>query len=121
MQCLDLVSSALLAGSTESIAAPSWVRNCSIAAFIGAWQVSPPSVTRLIASFALPRKRNYLPILELLPPPALSERRHRGLARRLVAVRRRAAFMDCLEVNRLEHLGEIEFDSFLATQPERIP
>src|SRR5215475_5245507 len=29
------------------------------------------------------RKRTYLPILELLPPPALGERRHRGLARRL--------------------------------------
>src|SRR5215831_4419537 len=28
-----------------------------------------------------PRKRTYLPILELLPPPALGERRHRGLAR----------------------------------------
>src|SRR5262249_19397755 len=32
-----------------------------------------------------PRKRTYLPILELLPPPTLRERRHRGLARRLVA------------------------------------
>src|SRR5262249_31857541 len=31
-----------------------------------------------------PRKRTS-PILELLPPPALRERRHRGLARRLVA------------------------------------
>jgi len=27
-----------------------------------------------------PRKRTYLPISELLPPPALGERRHRGLA-----------------------------------------
>src|SRR5215467_10605440 len=36
-----------------------------------------------------PRKRTYLPILELLRPPTLRERRHRGLARRLVAVRRR--------------------------------
>src|SRR5262249_25061284 len=35
-----------------------------------------------------------LPILELLPLPALGERGHRGLARRLVvAVRRRAAFV----------------------------
>ena len=25
-----------------------------------------------------PRKRTYLPILELLPPPTLGERRHRG-------------------------------------------
>src|SRR5262249_31717441 len=32
---------------------------------------------------ALPRKRTYLPILELLPPPTLRERRRRGLARRL--------------------------------------
>ena len=31
-----------------------------------------------------------LPILELLPPPPFRERRHRGLARRLVAVCRRA-------------------------------
>ena len=29
----------------------------------------------------------------LLPPPALSERRHRGLARRLVTVRWRAVFV----------------------------
>src|SRR5215831_17700053 len=40
-----------------------------------------------------PRERTYLPILELLPPPALRERRHRGLARRLVAVNRRAVFV----------------------------
>jgi len=32
------------------------------------------------------RKRTYLPILELLPPPTLSERRHCRLTRRLVAV-----------------------------------
>src|SRR5262245_58579981 len=32
-----------------------------------------------------PRQRTYLPILELLPPPAFRELRHRGLARRLVA------------------------------------
>ena len=37
-----------------------------------------------------PESGTNLPILELLPPPALSERRHRGLARRAVAVRRRA-------------------------------
>src|SRR5262252_773058 len=45
---------------------------------------------RLITSriFPLcPRKRTYLPILELLPPPALRERSHRGLACRLVAMR----------------------------------
>ena len=41
----------------------------------------------------LPPKRTYLPILELLPPPALRERRHGGLARRLVAVRLRAVFV----------------------------
>src|SRR4030095_13539802 len=29
------LSSALLTNSTESIAAPSWMRNCSIASFIG--------------------------------------------------------------------------------------
>src|SRR6516225_9404860 len=40
-----------------------------------------------------PRKRTSLPILELLPPPVLGERRHRSLARRLVAVRRRAILM----------------------------
>src|SRR4029077_12137016 len=40
----------------------------------------------------LPPKAD-LPILELLPPPALGERRHRGLARRLVAVRRHAVLM----------------------------
>jgi hypothetical protein len=57
----------------------------------------------------------------LFPPPALGERRHRGFACWLVAVRRRAAFVDRLESNRLEHLGEIEFEFFLATQPERIP
>jgi hypothetical protein len=47
--------------------------------------------------------------------------RHRGLVRRRVAVRGRAAFVDRLESNRFEHLGEIEFEFFLATQPERIP
>jgi len=40
----------------------------------------------------LPPKADF-PILELLPPPALSERGHGGLARRLVAVRRRAILM----------------------------
>jgi hypothetical protein len=39
----------------------------------------------------------------------------------LVAMRWRAAFVDCLDANRLEHLDEIEFESFLATHPERIP
>src|SRR5215831_14750931 len=34
-----------------------------------------------------------LTILELLTPPALGERGHRGLARRLAAVRRRAVFV----------------------------
>src|SRR5262249_29921884 len=34
-----------------------------------------------------PRKQTYLPILELLPPPALGEHRHRGLARRGIARR----------------------------------
>src|SRR5215472_10280388 len=40
-----------------------------------------------------PRKRTYLPILELLPPPALGDRRHRGLARRGIAVRWCAVFV----------------------------
>src|SRR5262245_33476342 len=40
-----------------------------------------------------PRKRTYLPILELLPPPTLRERRHCSLARRLITVRRRAIFL----------------------------
>src|SRR5262249_44751189 len=45
-------------------------------------------------SFPLcPRKRTYLPILELLPPPALRERCHGGLARRGITVRRRAVFV----------------------------
>src|SRR5262245_23775370 len=35
-----------------------------------------------------PRKRTCLPILELLPSPALGERGHRGLARRGVAMGR---------------------------------
>src|SRR5262249_21344639 len=39
------------------------------------------------------RKRTYLPILELLPRPARRERRHRGLARRLVAVGRSGVFV----------------------------
>ena len=41
---------------------------------------------------ALPPKADF-PILELLPPPAFGERRHGGLARRLVAVGRRAIFV----------------------------
>src|SRR5262245_43522265 len=40
-----------------------------------------------------PRKRTYLPILELLPPPALGDRRHRGLGRRGGAVRCGAVFV----------------------------
>src|SRR5262249_20159771 len=47
---------------------------------------------RMFFRFA-PRKQTYLPILELLPLPALGERRHRGLARRGVAVRQRAIFV----------------------------
>src|SRR5262245_31121195 len=39
-----------------------------------------------------PESGTYLPILELLPLPAFRERRHRGLARRLVAVRRACDF-----------------------------
>jgi hypothetical protein len=40
----------------------------------------------------LPPKADF-PILELAPPPTLGERRHRGLARRGVAVRRCAVFV----------------------------
>jgi hypothetical protein len=40
----------------------------------------------------LPPKAD-LPILELLPPPTLRERRHRGLARRRVAVRRPSSLL----------------------------
>ena len=43
--------------------------------------------------FRFAGKRTYLPILELLPPSALRERRHRGLARHCVAVRRDAVLM----------------------------
>ena len=42
-----------------------------------------------------PGKGTYLPTLELLPPPTLGERRHRGLVRQLVAVRRPAIFVVC--------------------------
>ena len=41
---------------------------------------------------ALPPKADF-PILELLPPPALRECHHRGLACRLVAMRQRAIFV----------------------------
>src|SRR5262249_5990876 len=40
-----------------------------------------------------PRKQTSLPILELLPPPTLGERRHGSLARRGVAVRRCAVLV----------------------------
>src|SRR5262249_50961418 len=55
----------------------------------GCWlQLSAFGVESGKAQFSdlCPRKRNYLPILELLPPPALGERCHGSLARRLVAV-----------------------------------
>jgi hypothetical protein len=41
----------------------------------------------------LPPKADLPPDLKLLPPPTLCECRHRRLARRLVAVRRRAVLM----------------------------
>src|SRR5262249_48181666 len=44
------LSSALLTNSTESIAAPSWVRNCSIASFIGGGRSPHQSITPLIAA-----------------------------------------------------------------------
>jgi hypothetical protein len=45
------------------------------------------------AEYPFPSPRKALPSQNLGPPPALRERRHRGLARRLVAVRRRAVFV----------------------------
>src|SRR5215831_17456635 len=45
--------------------------------------------------FRFAGKRIYLPILELLPPPTLGERRHRAFARRLVAVGSRPARYRC--------------------------
>jgi hypothetical protein len=43
------------------------------------------------APTALPRRRPHLGHTDLFPPPALRERRHRSLARKLVAMRRGAA------------------------------
>ena len=56
-----------------------------------------------------PRKRTYLPILELLPRPALGERRHRGLAHRFVAVRRAADVADELRELREQRQRERPF------------
>jgi hypothetical protein len=42
---ITCLSSALLTNSTESIAAPSWVRNCSIASFIGGGRSPHQSIT----------------------------------------------------------------------------
>src|SRR5271156_5258544 len=44
------LSSALLTNSTESIAVSSWVRNCSIASFIGGGRAAHPSITWLLRS-----------------------------------------------------------------------
>ena len=57
------------------------------------WVGSKAEKLRMSTGFPFcPRKRASLPMLELLPPPALGERRHRGLARRLVAVHRSARY-----------------------------
>src|SRR5262249_61279397 len=48
---------------------------------------NPKSSVSANAFSVCPRKQTYLPILELLPPPALGERRHRSLARRAIARR----------------------------------
>ena len=42
----------------------------------------------------LPPKADHLPILELLPPPALRERRHRVFARREIEQRGHACRLD---------------------------
>src|SRR5215469_14304917 len=53
-----------------------------------------PEKLRISKCFPVaPESGTYLPILELLPLPAFRERRHRGLPRRLVPVRRRAILM----------------------------
>src|SRR5215469_9151369 len=56
-----------------------------------------------------PRKRTHLPILELLRPSTLSERRHRGLAHRFVAVRRAADVADELRELREQRQRERPF------------
>src|SRR5262249_54071665 len=48
----------------------------------------------------LPPKADSLPILELLPPPALRERRHGGLARRLVTVHGHPKEVYLVEIDR---------------------
>src|SRR5262245_28698542 len=55
--------------------------------------IAPPLRTSVCFS-GLPPKADF-PILELLPPPALSERRHRGLVRRLVASARVCGLCAC--------------------------
>jgi len=64
------------------------VQHSKIAPIGPSWVKAGKSQSEQMLS-GLPPKAD-LPILELLPPPALGERRHRGLARRLVAVRRHA-------------------------------
>src|SRR6516162_1079853 len=54
---------------------------------------NPKSSVSADAFPVCPRQQTYLPISELLPPPTFRERLHRGLARRLVAVRRCAVFV----------------------------
>src|SRR5215467_1586064 len=54
---------------------------------------NPKSSVSADAFPVCPRQQTYLPISELLPPPAFRERRHGGLARRLVAMRRPAVLV----------------------------
>ena len=63
-----------------------------IADVVGAVIVRDDADADALVVSALPPKAD-LPILELVPPPALGERRHRGLARRSIAVHRRAVLV----------------------------
>src|SRR6516165_9555948 len=54
---------------------------------------NPKSSVSADAFPVCPRQQTYLPISELLPPPAFRERGHRGLACLRVAVHRRAIFV----------------------------
>src|SRR6516162_6937431 len=69
-----------------------------------------PSFCAVGAMSALPPKADF-PILELLPPPALRECHHRGLACRLVAVRRRAVTEGEASLQIFLYLRNLAFNS----------